>query len=81
MPTYVYETVREDGTAGERFEVRQKMSDPVLEKHPETGAAVRRVMTAPAVNTGASASSGGAGPAMSGGGCGSACGCHGGMKN
>ncbi len=79
MPTYVYETIREDGQPGERFEVSQRMSDPVIEKHPVTGAPVRRVLTAPMVNTGAPREFSGGG----GGGCGTACGCHGGgaMKN
>lgn len=47
MPTYVYEVILEDGQRGERFEVFQKMSDPPLKKHPETGQAVRRVLTPP----------------------------------
>lgn len=46
MPTYVYEVVHEDGTPGERFEVIQKMSDPTLTTHPETGEEVRRVISA-----------------------------------
>jgi hypothetical protein len=44
MPTYVYEVLNEDGTTGERFEVVQKMSDPPLTHHPETGQRVRRVL-------------------------------------
>ncbi len=49
MPTYVYQVISEDGseTAGETFEVVQKMSDPPLTKHPETGEPVRRVPVAP----------------------------------
>lgn len=47
MPTYVYEIVQPDGSAGERFEYVQKMSDPPLSEHPETGQPVRRVITAP----------------------------------
>ena len=43
MPTYVYEVIREDGAAGERFEVVQKMTDSPLTHHPETGQPVRRV--------------------------------------
>jgi hypothetical protein len=70
MPTYVYETIEEDGAPGERFEVTQKMSEPALEKHPVTGAPVRRVLTAPMLNTGAP-------QASFSGGCGTACGCHG----
>lgn len=43
MPTYVYEIIRKDGTAGERFEVVEKMSDEPMTVHPETGEPVRRV--------------------------------------
>ena len=43
MPTYVYEVMDEDGVAGERFEVVQKMTDPPLTQHPQTGQKVRRV--------------------------------------
>ncbi|QDT91363.1 Zinc ribbon domain protein [Gimesia algae] len=46
MPTYVYEVVLPDGSAGERFEVIQRMSDPILTTHPETGEPVRKVITA-----------------------------------
>ena len=44
MPTYVYETVVPDGQQPVRFEVFQKMADDPLEKHPETGEPVRRVI-------------------------------------
>jgi predicted nucleic acid-binding Zn ribbon protein len=47
MPTYVYETVPED--AGEEpkvYEIRQRMSDAPLKKHPATGERIRRVITA-----------------------------------
>ena len=37
MPLYVYEVVLPDGTGGEQFEVFQKMADPQLTSHPETG--------------------------------------------
>ncbi|MCX5661994.1 MAG: zinc ribbon domain-containing protein [Planctomycetota bacterium] len=50
MPTYVYEVVledAEDGEEGQVFEVFQKMSDPPLTKHPQTGQPVRRVFQAP----------------------------------
>jgi predicted nucleic acid-binding Zn ribbon protein len=43
MPTYVYEIIRKDGTAGERFEVVEKMTDEPMTVHPETGEPVRRV--------------------------------------
>jgi hypothetical protein len=49
MPTYVYEVVHEDGSAGERFEVVQTMSEPPLLKHPESGQSVRRVFLPPMV--------------------------------
>ena len=45
MPTYVYAIIRPDGSDGETFEVFQRMSDPPLEKHPETGQPVRRVLS------------------------------------
>ncbi|MEZ6065453.1 MAG: zinc ribbon domain-containing protein [Planctomycetaceae bacterium] len=47
MPIYVYEVITTDGQEGETFEVLQKISDPPLTKHPETGAAVRRVIQPP----------------------------------
>jgi len=46
MPTYVYEVIKPDGKAGERFEVIQRMSEPTLTEHPETGEPVRKVITA-----------------------------------
>ena len=47
MPTYVYAVVNEDGSDGEHFEGVQKMSDPTLTTHPESGKPVRRVPTLP----------------------------------
>ncbi len=47
MPTYLYVVVRADGSDGDPFEVVQKMSDPALTKHPETGEPVRRIPTMP----------------------------------
>jgi putative FmdB family regulatory protein len=44
MPTYEYE--REDGT---RFEIRQPFSDDALEKDPETGQKVRRIISTPRI--------------------------------
>lgn len=46
MPTYVYQVITKDGSEGEIFEVSQKMADPPLTKHPETGKPVRRVIQA-----------------------------------
>ena len=45
MPTYLYETVPDRGATAERFEIRQPMSDPPLDEHPVTGAAIRRVIS------------------------------------
>lgn len=47
MPLYVYEVVLPDGSAGEQFEVLQKMSDAALTAHPETGETVRRMFGEP----------------------------------
>lgn len=44
MPTYLYEVIREDGEAGERFEIVQGIKDPHLTHHPETGEPVQRIM-------------------------------------
>jgi predicted nucleic acid-binding Zn ribbon protein len=79
MPTYIYETT-DPKKPVRRFEVRQSMKDAPLTKDPETGEAIRRVI------------SGGLGymskynapkhadmqRQMGGGGgsCGSGCGCH-----
>ncbi|MCA9284681.1 MAG: zinc ribbon domain-containing protein [Phycisphaerales bacterium] len=49
MPTYVYCVVNQDGTDGEVFEVVQRMSDPPLTTHPETGRPVRQLIQAPNV--------------------------------
>jgi hypothetical protein len=54
MPNYVYEVINDDGSGGERFEVVQPMSDDALTEHPDDGRPVRRVILAPAVNTGSS---------------------------
>ncbi|MBC7897541.1 MAG: zinc ribbon domain-containing protein [Cytophagaceae bacterium] len=45
MPTYTYETIPTPDRAAERFELRQSMSEPALDRHPETGAPVRRVIS------------------------------------
>jgi predicted nucleic acid-binding Zn ribbon protein len=47
MPTYRYVEIRPDGSEGEIFEAFQRMSDPPLAVHPESGLPVRRVPTAP----------------------------------
>ncbi len=49
MPLYDYEVITDDGSPGEQFEVFQRMADPPLAKHPQTGQPIRRVLSAPAV--------------------------------
>jgi predicted nucleic acid-binding Zn ribbon protein len=49
VPIYVYETILEDGSAGETIEVLQSLSEPPLTRHPENGGPVRRVITAAAI--------------------------------
>ena len=46
MATYVYETIPGPaGAAPRRFEMVQSMKDPPLQRHPDTGEPVRRVVT------------------------------------
>ncbi len=52
MPIYRYEILREDGEPGEEFEIMQSLSEPALKKHPETGAKVKRLISAPNVALG-----------------------------
>ena len=47
MPTYVYQVIEDNGSDGEIIEVVQKMSDPPLQTHPETGQPVRRLIQPP----------------------------------
>lgn len=49
MPIYVYELDIDDEDKQERFELFQQMADDALTHHPETGAKIRRVITAPYV--------------------------------
>lgn len=49
MPLYQYEEVLPNDEGGAQFEIFQKMADPPLTEHPETGIKIRRVYTAPAV--------------------------------
>jgi hypothetical protein len=49
VPIYVYETILEDGSAGETLEVLQQMNAPLLTHHPDTGLPVRKVITAAAI--------------------------------
>ena len=46
MATYVYETIpRQPGAAPQRFEVVQSMKDAPLQRHPDTGEPVKRVIS------------------------------------
>jgi len=47
MPLYEYELINDDGSPGEHFEQMQRMSEPPLTHHPETGAACRRIIGLP----------------------------------
>ncbi|MBL9202446.1 MAG: hypothetical protein JNL39_18190 [Opitutaceae bacterium] len=42
MITYLYETLPRAGKPARRFEIRQSIKDAPLQKHPETGEAIRR---------------------------------------
>lgn len=44
VPTYIYEST-DPRQPVRRFEIRQSMKDAPLNKHPETGEAIRRVIT------------------------------------
>lgn len=75
MATYVYETIPQiEGEKPKRFEVKQSMKDAPLTRHPDTGEAVRRVITGGAGLMGLSSSA--SGTSSGGGGCGTGCGCH-----
>ena len=76
MAVYVYETVpSKKGEPVRTYEIRQSMKDAALTKHPETGEAIRRVITG---GLGIMTSSKRApAPRVSSGGhcCGGGCGC------
>ena len=71
MPTYVYGTIAEPI---ERFEISQRMKDATLTRHPDTGIAIRRVISGGLgfLDAGAPAAPGARGnPMPPTGGCGS----------
>ena len=80
MATYIYETT--DPTKPVRhFELQQSMKDEPLTRHPETGEAIRRVITGGFgyMSSGNSPRHADMQRSMGGGGggsCGSGCGCH-----
>lgn len=45
MPVYEYEVLGPDGSVSGILEVEQRMSDPPLTAHPETGAPLRRILS------------------------------------
>jgi hypothetical protein len=45
MPIYEYEILSQDGTPKGIFETTQKMSEPALTRHPETGEPMRRILS------------------------------------
>lgn len=47
MPLYVYQVIEADGSEGEVFEIMQRMSDPTLTTHPETGQPIKRILAVP----------------------------------
>ncbi len=49
MPLYEYVVINEDGSHGEVFEVLQRIGEPPLEKHPESGMPVERLISAASV--------------------------------
>jgi hypothetical protein len=49
MPLYLYETITDDDSPGEQFEIFQSMADEPLTRHPDSGVAIRRVFCAPAI--------------------------------
>jgi predicted nucleic acid-binding Zn ribbon protein len=74
MPIYVYETT-DPAKPARRFEVKQGMKDEPLRVDPETGEAVRRVISGGyGVHVAGRAVASTAAPSR--GGCGPGCGCH-----
>ena len=77
MTTYVYETIpQKKGEKPKYYEIQQSMNDAPLEKHPETGEPIHRVVLG-----GFGVLSGGKGessaaPAGGSSCCGPGCGCH-----
>jgi predicted nucleic acid-binding Zn ribbon protein len=49
MPLYEYAVINEDGSRGEVFEVLQRIGEPQLTVHPDTGQPVERLISAASV--------------------------------
>jgi len=73
MATYVYETT--DAAPVHRFEIRQSMNDRPLDRDPETGRPVRRVISGGFGLMGVGKSDPAPQPASGGHCCGGGCGC------
>lgn len=80
MATYVYETLPRDGAAPRRFEIVQSMKEPPLQKHPETGEPVRRVISGGYGLMGVGSTEKSPGPAAAPASCGAGCACHSGPR-
>ena len=79
MATYVYETIpNQHGATPRRFEVVQSMKDRPLERHPDTGEPVRRVITGGYGLMGLSEKSPAAAPTAAP--CSPGCACHSGPR-
>jgi predicted nucleic acid-binding Zn ribbon protein len=45
MPTYVYETIpTKEGETPTRYEIKQSIKESPLEKHPQTGESIHRII-------------------------------------
>jgi len=45
MPTYLYKNL----TSGEIYEIKQSMRDEPLDRHPETGEPIKRILARPGI--------------------------------
>lgn len=78
MATYVYETIpRQPGETPRRFEVVQSMKAPPLQRHPDTGEPVKRVISGGYGLMGVTAKKPAASPLAA---CSPGCACHNGPR-
>jgi predicted nucleic acid-binding Zn ribbon protein len=78
MATYVYETIpQRPGENPRQFEVVQSMKDVPLQRHPDTGGPVRRVVTGGFGLMGVGAKESAAAPTVP---CSPGCACHSGPR-
>ena len=77
MTTYVYETIPEKkGAAVRHYEFKQSMKDAAFSHHPETGEAIRRVISGGFGILKAAGAPAAPSAPRGGGCCGGGCGCH-----